>query len=91
MIGNALLTLGEGIMNVLFMFMGVLPDIDPRINTAIDAFFDFMFAGINLVGVFVDIDMIKILIPVVILIIRADDIIKLVMFVLKKIPVLGIK
>ncbi len=91
MLSEWMMDLGLGLLDIIYSMLGVLPEFSPEITSTVDDIFTLMFSGINLVGIFVDVRMVKILIPLVIGIIHADRIIKLVMFVLKKIPILGIK
>lgn len=91
MIVEWMMVLGLNILDIIYSMLGVLPGFSPDITNAINTFFDIIFGAIGLVSIFVDIDMVKVLIPLVIGIINFDKIIKLVMFILKKIPILNIK
>lgn len=91
MLSEWMMAMGLGLIDILNSMLGVLPSFSPQITNAVDGMFNIMFSGVNLVGIFLDINMLKILIPLAIAIINADKIIKLVMFVLKKIPILDIK
>lgn len=91
MLTNSILNMGMGIMDIIYSFMGVLPSVDPSVDTAINEFFNFMFGGINMLSVFVDMNMLKVLIPWAIAIINADNIIKIIMFILKKLPFIDMK
>lgn len=91
MLAEWMMDLGLILLDIIYSMLGVLPSFSPEVTSAVDGMFSIMFSGVNLVGIFVDLRMIKILIPITIGIIHADKIIKLVMFVLKKIPVLNIK
>jgi len=91
MIVEGIMNLGKGIMNTLYSLLGVLPHFDSSIVSSVDSVFEIMFDSIDLVGVFVDFKMVRILIPVVIAIINFDRILKIVMFVIKKIPIAGMK
>lgn len=90
MISNGIINLGRGLMDVLFSLGGVLPNFSPDVVNVIDKFFAFMFGGINLLSIFIDMNMVKILIPFVIGILNFDKIIKVLMFILKKIPIIDI-
>jgi hypothetical protein len=82
---------GVFLFDAIFALLGILPDFSPEIITAVDRVFEFMFSGVSLVAIFVDFAMVKTLIPFVIAILNFDRIIKVVMFVLKKVPLLNIK
>lgn len=86
-----MMNLGRVIFDAIFALGGVLPNFSPEVVDAVDTVFGYMFSAVSLVSIFVDMHMVKILIPLVIAIINFDWIIKFVMFVLKKIPILDIK
>ena len=80
------------LFDLIFSLLGVLPQFSPEIISTIDEYFEFIFGGgIALLAIFVDIDMVQILAPFVIGIINFDHIAKIVMFILKKIPLLSIE
>jgi hypothetical protein len=91
MIIEWMLKLGLTIIDIIFTLTGVLPSFPESITGAIDSIFQFMFNGVSLLSIFVDLNVVKVLIPIVIGIINFDKIVKLVMFILKKIPVVNIK
>lgn len=91
MIVERMADLGLGLIDIIYSLLGVLPSFSEQITNSIDAFFDIIFGAVGLISIFVDIGMVKILVPLVIGIINFDKVIKLVMFVLKKIPVINIK
>lgn len=91
MILEWMMSVGLYFIDVLNAMLGVLPQVPQPVVNALDGVFGIMFSAINLVGIFVDLGMVKILIPLAIAIINADKIIKLVMFILKKIPIIDIK
>lgn len=86
-----LISAGELLLSGILMILDVLPDMPESVQTVVDGIFDIMFQGINLVGLFIDFDMVKILFPIVILIVNFDKIYKLIMWILRKIPTLSIK
>ena len=45
----------------------------------------------GIIGIFIDLNMVKILLPVLLIVINFDEVWKFTMFILKKIPFLGIK
>ena len=91
MILEWMMSVGLYFIDVLNAMLGVLPQVPQPVVNALDGVFGIMFSAVNLVGIFVDLSMVKILIPLAIAIINADKIIKLVMFILKKIPIIDIK
>ena len=86
-----MINLGVSIFDVLMSMLGVLPDLPQAIIDAIDFVFGLMFDAVSLASIFVDFNMVKILIPLAIAIFNFDAIFKLIMFILKKIPILDIK
>ncbi len=91
MLAEWMMELGLGLLDIIYSFLGVLPSFSSQVTNAVDGMFSIMFSGVNLVSIFIDMSMARILIPLAIAIINADKIIKLIMFILKKIPVLNIK
>lgn len=91
MIIEWVMNLGMGIIDVLFMMLDVLPNFPTKVITVINSVFDLMFSAVNLVGVFLDFNMVRTLIPIVILILNFDKIVKLIIFAVKKIPFIGIE
>jgi hypothetical protein len=91
MLIELLLDLLKVIFDIIMGLLGVLPDLPESIITALDEFFNLIFQGMNLVSFFLPMDTVKVLIPLVIAIINFDKIWKLVMFIIKKIPFLGMK
>lgn len=91
MIIEWVMNLGMGIIDVLFMMLDVLPNFPAKVITVINSVFDLMFSAVNLVGVFLDFNMVRTLIPIVILILNFDKIVKLIIFAVKKIPFIGIE
>lgn len=91
MIVEWMIHVGELVFNVIFALLGVLPQMPQAGIQAIDFIFNTMFNAIGLAGIFMDLGFVKILIPITIAIFNFDHIFKFVMFILKKIPILGIE
>jgi len=85
-----MMNLGETIFDALFALVGALPALPSEIRTSVDTIFNLMFSGVSLASIFIDLHMVKILIPIEIAVLNFDHIIKLVMFILKKIPLIDI-
>lgn len=90
MIIQALLDL---VKNVLFLVFGwiSLPQMPEQITTAINTFLDLIFDNVGLLGLFIRIDTIKLVVPVVIIIMNFEKLYHLTLWILKKIPMLNIK
>ena len=91
MIVEWVLKIGQMLLYAIISLLDVLPDMPPVAIEAIDYVVTLMEDAASLVFIFLDINMVKILIPVVIAIINFDRIVKFVMFILRKIPFLGVE
>lgn len=83
----------NAIKSLLFICFGWinLPSFPEGLQTSLNSFMDLIFSGINLFGLFIRPTTIRLVIPLLLIIINFDKIYKLTMYVLKKIPFLGIK
>lgn len=68
-----------------------LPQLPDEVMSIIDQLFDILSGAMGLLSIFMDINMLKILLPVLLIVINFDEAYKLTMFILRKIPFLGIK
>lgn len=90
MIIKGLFELFYGMITVIFSFIN-LPGLPSEVQTVIDTLFQFMSQGLNLVGFFCHPPVLKVIVPLTIVFMNFDKVYKLVMFVLRKIPFLGIE
>lgn len=67
------------------------PPFPTELRAYVDAMVDLIRMGLNIIWVFIDQEVVMILLPLVVAVINFDHMYKLVMFVLRKIPFLGIK
>lgn len=87
----------ESVFNLFFSAIKLifawidLPDLPGQVETYITLLFDYMEAGMGFVYLFIDMDLAKVMLPFVVVVANFDKVYKLVMFVLRKIPFLGIK
>lgn len=87
----------KGIMELVFSLLQIvftpidLPDLPSGIQSVLDELMGLFGSVIGLFGVFVDLNVVKWLIPVIIVIANLDKVWKLIMFILRKIPFLGIE
>lgn len=81
------------IKNVLFLVFGWinLPQMPEQITNAINTFLDLIFDNVGLLGLFIRIDTIKLVVPVVLIIMNFEKLYHLTLWILKKIPMLNIK
>lgn len=91
MIIETILNLLKFLLTTIFGILPDLPDMPAAIADGITSFLDIIFDNVGLLGVFIPISTIKVVIPIVVLIMNFDDIYKLVMFIIKKIPMLGVE
>lgn len=68
-----------------------LPDLPPEVESYIAIMFDYIEGGIGFLFLVFNMDLVKVLLPLVIAVANFDKVYKLVLFVLRKIPFLGIK
>ncbi len=85
------LDLADLLIKAIFSILGLLPDMPSEVVSVMDSFFEIIFTGVNIFNFFVPLDFVAILIPIVIAILNFDKIYKLVMWVLRKIPFIGVE
>ena len=90
MILEGLLELIYGLLSFVFGSFSI-PDFPSEVQNVIDEVSTAITNVIGIVGIFIDWNMVFILIPVVIATINFDIVWKVVMFILRKIPFLGIE
>lgn len=79
----------EMILQLIKGAFGILPNIinlPENIYISINHVFDIIFNNLNLLGLFVRIDTIKSLVPLVIMVINFEHIYHFIMWIIKKIP-----
>ena len=91
MIIELTLILGKMLLKGIMALFGILPDMPHAAVNAIDKLFEFMISGVGFATVFIDFRFVKILLPITIAIINFDKIVKLVMWIIRKIPFTGIE
>ena len=89
MIVSSVLNLFVGMLELVFGWIQ-LPNLPDSIMSIIDTVFEYITGSIGLLGVFVDLDVVMVLIPLSIAVARFDDLWKMTMFVLRKIPFVNI-
>lgn len=90
MIIKGLFELVFGLLNIVFAPVS-LPDLPVGFQNVLNQLLGLMTGAVGLFSVFVDFSTVKILIPVVLVIANLDKVWRLIMFVLRKIPFLGIE
>lgn len=84
---NGAISLINGILDLL----DVLPEFPEDLIASMDSFFFLIFDNLPLLGFFVRLDTVKILTPLVIVVINFEDIYAFVMWILRKIPFIGVE
>ena len=90
MIVQALCDLLFTLFSSLFSWVQ-LPAFPEGLSSSINSFLDTVFGNLGVLGLFVRWDTVKIALPVVLVIINLDKVYSLVMWIIKKIPFLGVK
>lgn len=90
MILEAILTLFSSTLKLIFGWIS-LPGMPAEIETVITQFFDYLEAGMCFVFLFFNMTLVKIMLPLLIAVVNFEKIYWLIMFVLRKIPMLGIE
>ena len=85
------LSFGQMIISAILNLLDLVPDMPPQAISVLNNFLDIIKTSFNLLCTFVDINMLRILFPIVLIIINFDFVYRVVMWVLRKIPVLGIE
>ncbi len=76
-----------GIIKTLFSIIPDLPSLPDFVSTSIEGLFNLVFDNVQLLGFFISIDMIKVLVPCLILVENFDHIYHFIIWILKKIPI----
>ena len=92
MITEALMNAGLFLMDAILNFLDLLPDMPSEVISVLDEFFDLIFTnGWSLACFLIPMDFALILLPLVILVVNFERVYHLIMWVLRKIPMVGIK
>ncbi len=87
------LILIQGLVNLQIFVFSLLPDLPnlpDSVISGVNSFLDIIFDNVGILGLFIPINTVKIVVPLVIAIANFDRIYKLVMWVIRKIPFLKI-
>lgn len=92
MITEALINIGLFFFDVILNFLDLLPDMPEEVISVLDEFFDLVFTnGWSLACFVIPMDFALILLPLVILVVNFERVYHLIMWVLRKIPFIGMK
>ena len=90
MILEALLNLIKSLLNVVFGWIS-LPQFPEELTNSVNTFLDLIFDNLSLLGFFIRPLTLTITIPILIILLNFEQAYKLVMWIVRKIPFLGIK
>lgn len=90
MIIKGLFELILGLLKIVFAPIS-LPALPDGIQNVLDELLNVLTSAVGLLGIFVDLSVVKWLIPIVLVIANFDKVWSLIMFILRKIPFLGIE
>lgn len=86
MIIKAIFDLILGLLKLVFGLLPSVPALPDTIIDSLNSVLDTIFNNLNLIGLFVRVDTIKILVPLVIVAVNFEHIYHFTMWILKKIP-----
>lgn len=86
MILKAIFDLILGLLKLVFSFLPNVPQLPDNLLTSLNTVYDTIFNNIDLLGLFVRIETIKILVPLLIIAINFEHVYHFTMWILKKIP-----
>lgn len=84
---NGAISILDGILNLL----DVLPEFPEDLISSMNSFFALIFDNLPLLGFFVRLSTVKILVPLLIVVINFEDIYAFIMWILRKIPFIGVE
>lgn len=90
MILQSVFDLVRSVIKAVFGWIN-LPDMPEAVTSIIDELFSLLSGSVGLMGVFLDLSMLKLLLPVLLIVINFEHVWKFTMFILRKIPFLGIE
>lgn len=86
MIIKAIFDLILGLLKLVFGILPNVPQFPDSILTSLNVVFDTIFNNLDLLGLFVRIDTIKILVPLLIVVVNFEKIYHFTMWLIKKLP-----
>ena len=91
MIFTAFLEICTFLLSLLFELLPDVPDFANEFLESLNQFVDLIFSNLNLLGFFISIDMIKAIIPLLIIAMNFEHIYHFFFWVIEKIPNLNVK
>lgn len=90
MILQAVFDLVRNVIKLVFGWIN-LPAMPEAVTSVIDELFALLRGSVGMMGIFLDLKMLKILLPVLLIVMNFEHVWKFTMFILRKIPFLGIE
>lgn len=90
MIIKGLLELIFSLLQIIFSPIDIAP-LPSDIQKILDKFIDWIISGYSILDIFVDMRVVKYLIPIVIVVANLDKVWSFIMFILRKIPFIGVE
>lgn len=90
MILEALLNMVFGLLKIVFGWIS-LPAFPEGLANSIDTFLNLIFDNLTLLGFFIRPSTIMIVVPILIVLLNFEDVYKITMWILRKIPFLGLQ
>lgn len=91
MIISTLIASVVGLINLVFSILPNIPAVPAELSNLVSNFFDLIFDNAGLVGFFLPINVVKIALPIAIIIIEFEHVYSLLLWVVKKIPMLSLE
>lgn len=88
MILQAVLDALVALIKVVFGWIN-LPDLPSSVDTIINQVFDYIASGFMFVSIFFNMDLVRVLLPLVVVLVNFDKVYHFTMFIVKKIPFLN--
>lgn len=90
MIVTAVLSLCEMLLTIIFGLLPDIPNFDSGVLNSLNGFINLIFDNLDLLGFFIDIELVGALIPWLIIILNFEHVYDFIMWIVRKIPILNI-
>ena len=90
MIITAVLELCEMLLTIIFGLLPDIPNFDSGVLNSLNGFINLIFDNLDLLGFFIDIELVGTLIPWLIIVLNFEHIYDFTMWIIRKIPILNI-
>ena len=90
MIVTAVLELCEMLLTIIFGLLPDIPNFDSGVLNSLNGFINLIFDNLDLLGFFIDIELVSALIPWLVIILNFEHIYDFIMWIIRKIPILNI-